>query len=136
MYRYWFPLRMMAIRDGNGHYAALARRYEARAASLSSYLLYPELRAPLPADQPLPENFSRLMPEAKALRVRRGAISATAVLNGSNRFFTFRNGNAMIEAVRFASAFFGKGQFKDFTWTKKAMPSGCASRSPGPTTSR
>lgn len=119
MYRYWFPLRLLAIRDGNGQYATLARRYEARSASLSYYLLYPELLAPLPADKPLPDDYVRLMPEAQALRVRRGSLSATALLNGGNRFFTFRNGKAVIEAVRFASAFFGKGQFKDYEWAKE-----------------
>jgi hypothetical protein len=43
------------------------------------------------------------------VRYRRGPMSAT-ILNEDPTFFTLRNGDAAIEFVRFATAFFGKGQ--------------------------
>lgn len=111
MRRYWFPLRFMALRNRDGRFAALARRYEPAYASLALYYEYPELRAALPPDAPLPENYRKRFDELGITRIRRGAVSATVIGNGNSRFFTLRNGGCVINAVRFASAFFGKGQF-------------------------
>ncbi len=110
MRRYWFPLYYLAVRDNNGRYAALARQYAGHA-SLSMSMIYPELRQPLPASEPLPDNYVREMNAINTARIRRGPRSATVLWNRVNRFFTFRNGGCVVEGVRFASAFFGKGQF-------------------------
>ncbi len=120
MDRYWFPLRYLAILDGNGQWAALARQTEERGGSVSEYLRYPELRRPLPAEQPLPENYHRLMNVLKIARIRRGAWDATVQMNGNSRFLTLRCGSCAIEGVRFASAFFGKGQFRPGAWAPVA----------------
>ena len=78
---------------------------------LSALLEYPELAAPLPASAPLPEDYEKWFPLAGLARIRRGALDATMVLNGNSRFFSARKGAAVINAVRFATSFFGKGQF-------------------------
>jgi hypothetical protein len=107
---YWFPLTYLAVVDQDGQFAALARRSEA-GARLSALLEYPELSRPLPAAAALPVDFERAFPEVGLARIRRGPLSATLVLGGASRFFALRYGDAVIEGVRFASAFFGKGQF-------------------------
>jgi hypothetical protein len=108
---YWFALKYMALQDGDGRFNALARRWLPRAAGLSALMEYPELLEPGPPDAPLPDDYERSMPALGIVRLRRGPRSATLLLGGGSRFFTFRNGGAIVHAVRFASAFFGKGQF-------------------------
>ncbi|MBI4890809.1 MAG: hypothetical protein HY821_09320 [Acidobacteria bacterium] len=116
MERYWLPLRYLAILDNNGQLAELTRRVEEKAGSLSAYLRYPLLSKPLPASQPLPDNFHKLMPVLEIARTRRGPVSATFMMGGNSRFFTMRRGKCVVEALRFSSAFFGKGQFKPTKW--------------------
>jgi len=110
MSRYWFPLRYTAIQMADGRLATLVNTIEAKAASLSLYLQYPQLQRALPEPAPLPEDFQIFMPVLGVGRIRRGDVSATAVLN-SSRCLSLRKGAAVVEAIRFASAFFGKGQF-------------------------
>ncbi len=114
---YWFPLTYMALTDRDGRLATLAMR-AADGARLSALLEYPELSQPLPAPLPLPESFEQELKEIGIARIRRGPLSATLVLGGSSRFFTMRHGDAVLEGVRFATAFFGKGQFVPETAVK------------------
>jgi hypothetical protein len=51
------------------------------------------------------------MPALQVARIRRQALSATVLLQGSSRLLTLRHGGAVLDGVRMASAFFGKGQF-------------------------
>ncbi len=112
---YWFPLQYLAVHDGDGRYATLAQHFAPRAASLTTLMEYPELQTAVDT-APVPDDYIKLLPAIEALRIRHGAMSATMLLRGDSRFLTFRRGSAVIEAVRFASAFFGKGQFVPSTW--------------------
>jgi hypothetical protein len=105
---YWLALRYLAVKDRNGVYETLARQYQP---SLADLMEYPELTAPGPDPAPVPDNYEKLYPFLKIARVRRGLTSATILLEGNSRFFSLHRGDAVIEAVRFSSAFFGKGQF-------------------------
>jgi hypothetical protein len=107
---YWFPLTYLAVKDRNGQLAMLARQFGPTSATLSALLEYPELSRALPASEPLPDNFEKRYLYTGIARIRRRLLSATINLN-SSRFFTLRYGDAVIEGVRFASAFFGKGQY-------------------------
>ena len=108
---YWFPLTYLALVDRDGQFAALSRRAAVAGARLSEILEYPQLTDALVADALLPEDFERPMPAIGITRVRRGPLSATMILGRSSRLATFRYGDAVVEGVRLASAFFGKGQF-------------------------
>jgi hypothetical protein len=117
---YWFSLTYMAVRDQDGQLSALADAAGSAGARLSALLEYPELSQPLPSPRPLPDNFERAFDEIGIARIRRGPLSATLVLGGSSRFLTLRYGDAVMEGVRFATSFFGKGQFIPETATKRA----------------
>ena len=107
---YWFPLTWLALADGDRRLAAMARM-AADGVRLSTLLEYPELSQPLPPSDALPDDFEKDFPELGIVRIRRGRTSATLILGGSSRLLTLRHGASIIEGVRFASAFFGKGQF-------------------------
>jgi hypothetical protein len=113
---YWLALRYLAVKDGNGVYETLARQHQP---SLADLMEYPELTAAGPEPKPVPDNYEKLYPFLKVARVRRGLTSATVLLDGNSRFFSLHRGDAVIEAVRFSSAFFGKGQFVPSRGEKK-----------------
>ena len=108
---YWFALAYLAKHDKNGQFATLARHFAPTRAGLSALLEYPELMEDGPPPQPISENYRRPFPHNRFIRVRKGSVSATILAGDRSRFFTLRNGNCVINAVRFASAFFGKGMF-------------------------
>ncbi len=108
MGNYWLALRYLALKDGNGQYETLARRH---APGLGELMEHDELTQTGPEPAPVPEDYEKHFPFLHVSRIRRGLTSATILEKGNSRFFTLRRGEAVIEAVRFASAFFGKGQF-------------------------
>lgn len=118
MASFWFPLQYLAVKDGNGQFASLADHLAPQSASLAAYMEYPEMAGRKPAPAPLPESFEREMKSLGIVRVRRGPVSAT-LFSDNPAFFALHNGDVAIEAIRFASAFFGKGQFLAPTIEKK-----------------
>jgi len=113
--RYYYSYRTLALLDGNGRFAAMARQIEqAERPHLTSewpaFLEEPGLQQPLPAVAPLPADYVRVFSYSGLARIRRGPVSATILADNSS-LFSLRKGTAALEAVRLASAFFGKGQF-------------------------
>jgi len=108
---YWLSLRYMAIRDQNGQYASMLRFIEPDHIRLASLMEYPDLRKDPPAPAALPDNFEKYYPLSKVTRIRRGKASVTIMHEGNSRWLSIRHGRAVVNAVRFATAFFGKGQF-------------------------
>ena len=119
MGRYWFPLRYFAVREGNRQFSALERHFAATNGSLSVLMEYPELEKPGPEPLAPPDDYEKQFPALGLARIRHGLTSATLLLNGNNRFVTLRRGDAVVNAVRFATAFFGKGQFVPDTAEKR-----------------
>jgi len=115
MARYYFAYRSMALEDRNGRFAAMTREIERSARSqlrgeLSTFLSDPAFGRDLPPDEALPTDYAKFFAYSSLARIRRGTSSGT-ILAGNTTLFSFRKGSAALEAVRFASAFFGKGQF-------------------------
>ena len=115
---YWFSLTYMAVADRDGVFASMARQ-AAEGVRLSGLLEYPELSQSLPASQPLPSDYEKMFSEIGIARIRRGPLSATLALGGSSRLLSLRYGDAVVEGVRFATSFFGKGQFVPDTGAKQ-----------------
>lgn len=114
---YWLPLAYLAVHDNNGQYARLANTFKSRA-SLGWLLEYPELaKLSSIAEKPLPEDYRKHFPVIGVSRIRHGAMSAS-VFEKTPLFFAIRKGEAVINGVRFASAFFGKGQFRGESFQK------------------
>ena len=114
MARYYYSYRTLALHDGNGRFAAMCRQIErtarAQIGELAAFLTEPALLRALPADAPLPTDYAKHFTYSALARIRRGAASAT-ILAHNTTLFSFRKNAAALEAVRFATAFFGKGQF-------------------------
>lgn len=107
--RYWFPAKYLAVKDGNGLYESFAQA-GIDGQQLSLLLEYPELQQTVAA-KPLPDNYRKVFPVVGIARVRRGLTSATMQFTGGDRVFCLRRGNVVMNGVRFATSFFGKGQF-------------------------
>ena len=116
---YWFPLTFLAVSDQDGQLSTMAREAAGQGVQLSALLEYPELLEPLPEPVPLPSDFEKPFAEVGIARFRRGPLSATVVLGASSRLLTLRYGGAVMEGLRFATSFFGKGQFVPHTAEKR-----------------
>jgi len=122
MARYYMSYRYLAVHDNNGRFAAMTRWIERVALpqlggigtagwlELASFMTVPMLRQPLPPDSPLPTDYVKVFTGSRLARIRRGMMSST-VLAENTTILSFHKGSAVLEVVRFASAFFGKGQF-------------------------
>jgi hypothetical protein len=112
---YYYPYRYMALHDNNSGFAAMALYMEKTyPRDLVSWLLYlledTSLLLPLPQPSLLPSNYVKEFPYSDLIRFRRDDLDATIIARNP-AFFSFYKGNAVLQGVRLAAAFFGKGQF-------------------------
>lgn len=137
VWEYYYPYRYLAILDGNGTYAAVARWIEREfleelgnaatnmSSPLSVMLEFPELTRALPPEKPLPAAYAKVFPLSSQARLKRGPYTAT-VFGGTDwyeglgfgsgistnpTFFKMRKGAAILESVRMAPSFFSTGFF-------------------------
>lgn len=113
---YYYPYRYFAIKDQNGTYAAMCEMIEKTAGKkigsfLDYYLTDPTLWAPLPAAKPYPVEYVKTFPNSGLVRIRKTSWDSTLIAKNPV-WLTFMNGNAVLQGMRFASSFFGKGQFQ------------------------
>ncbi len=117
--RYWHPLAVLAKRDNNPVFRTLARHYAVDAVGLGQLMLEPELVNLEGPGAPVPDNYEKMFPRMGVARVRRGLTSATVFTKDKSSFFSLRRGDAVINSVRFATGFFGKGQFKPSEFARR-----------------
>ena len=112
---YYYAYRYMGLLDNDAVFAGAVQYIEAntKPESLSSYLPYfledITLKRDLSYSTALPTHYFKYFPYSNIVRIRKGNYDAT-VLADSATLFTFTKGKAVLQAVRWASAFFGKGQ--------------------------
>ena len=134
---FWMQYRELAIRDGDGRFAAVARLLRERGAGqilgetplgdrLAQVLDQPELARELPPSAPLPTDFEHHDDSCRLVRVRRGDSTATIFggtdlphvhtlssgLSGNPTFFRMRKGAAILDSLRLAPQFFSLGHFR------------------------
>ena len=116
MENYWYAYRYMSILDKNGEFAKISQEIQAQGPlTLGFWLAYlledAGLSKPLPPSCALPDHYLKEFYHSDLIRIRSENMDAT-ILSDNPIFLTFFKGNAALESVRLASAFFGKGQFK------------------------
>ncbi|MPY58414.1 hypothetical protein [Streptomyces spongiae] len=134
---FWMQYRELAIRYGDGRFAAVARLLRERGAGqtmgetplgdrLAQVLDQPELARRLPEAADLPTDFEHHDASCGLVRVRRGART-TSIFGGTDfpdvraissglssnpTFFKMRKGAAVLDSVRLAPQFFSLGHFR------------------------
>jgi hypothetical protein len=137
IYEYYSQYRLLAVLDNNGVFASMARYIEKNfmkelagmVTDMNSPLVYlleePLFGAKLPELKPLPDNYEKVFPNSKLVRIRRGDVTAT--INGGNdaglgygfasglamnpAFFRMTKGKAVLDSIRMTPAFFSTGFF-------------------------
>jgi hypothetical protein len=121
---YYYPYRYLAMLDKNGSYAAMCKLIEETAGGkiggFLDYLLADStLWEALPPAQALPVSYVKSFPISGLVRIRRNRRDATLIAKNPV-WFTFMKGQAVVQGVRFATSFFGKGQFQ----SEEVQPNG------------
>ena len=122
---YYYPYRYLALHDQNAVYAGMCRLIEETAGNkISGFLDYflsdASLWRQLPTSKTLPVSYVKTFPNSGLIRIRRGNWDSTLIAKNPV-WLTFVKGNAVLQGMRFASSFFGKGQFQtdDLVKTEK-----------------
>ena len=120
---YYYACRYLAILDSDGQMAELCRIIEKKNPNVANGKLIDILQAPLlwkelPATKPLPISYAKAFPYSGVARIRRNDWDATILSNNAG-WLTFHKEKVMLQAMRVASSFFGKGQFQSTEITQE-----------------
>lgn len=112
---YYYAARYMALLDNDGEMAAICRLIERDNKNsihgiLNHYLEDPSQWKELPPVKTLPTNYVKSFPYSGVVRIRKENWDTTILSNNAG-WLTFHKGNAVLQAMRIATSFFGKGQF-------------------------
>jgi hypothetical protein len=120
---YYYACRYLAILDNDGQMAELCRIIEKKNPKVFNGklidLLHDEfLWKELPPSKPLPTSYAKAFPYSGVARIRRNDWDATILSNNAG-WLTFHKEKVMLQAMRVASSFFGKGQFQSTEITQE-----------------
>jgi len=114
--RYYYTYKYFAIKDGNAVFAAVCDLIEEqmpeKISRFISFLLEdPIFEKSLPASAGIPDNYFKRFSHSGVFRIRRGTTDIS-VIEQNPTFLSFMKGNAVMQSMRLAAAFFGsRGQF-------------------------
>ena len=113
---YYYSYRYLALLDKNGEYATMCKQIEKRGfsnllGSLDNFLENSFLWNELPNNLPVPISYAKAFPLSGVARIRRNHWDAT-ILSNNAAWLTFHKGDAVLQGMRVAASFFGKGQFQ------------------------
>ncbi len=116
MENYYYACRYMSLMDNDGEMAAMCRLIESTSFHklvdfLNYFLEDPSIWKELPASKPLPVSYVKSFPYSGVVRIRRNQWDTT-ILSNNPGWLTFHKENAVLQAMRVATSFFGKGQFQ------------------------
>ncbi len=117
MENYYYASRYMALLDNDGEMAAICRLIEKTSGLkppqqfLDYFLAEPFLWKELPSEKALPVSYVKNFPYSGVVRIRRGEWDTTLLSNNAG-WLTFHKTNAILQGMRIAASFFGKGQFQ------------------------
>lgn len=116
MDNYYYACRYLALLDNDGEMAAMCRLIEKTASDkltgqLDYFLSDPFLWKELPPVKAMPVSYAKDFPYSGVVRIRRGEWDTTLLANNPG-WLTFHKGNAVLQGMRIAASFFGKGQFQ------------------------
>jgi len=114
--RYYYSYKYFAIKEGNSVFAAVCDLIEEqmpeKISRFISFLLEdPIFEESLPRPAGIPDNYFKRFSHSGVFRIRRGATDIS-VIEQNPTFLSFMKGNAVMQSMRLAAAFFGsRGQF-------------------------
>jgi hypothetical protein len=113
---YYYPYRYLAMLDQSGTYSTMCALIEKTAGTkiggfLDYFLTDPTIWKALPPGKPVPVDYVKTFPNSGLVRIRRNNRDSTLIAKNPV-WLTFMNGTAVLQGMRFASSFFGKGQFQ------------------------
>lgn len=114
--RYYLAYNYLALLDKNARYAGMVNYIRETVSvgnllyMLPQFIANPSLLEDLPAPVPPPTMYHRHFRHSDMVRVREDRVDMS-IITDNPVFLTYFKGDAALEGVRLASAFFGKGQF-------------------------
>ncbi|MFK7921976.1 MAG: hypothetical protein AB8H47_08465 [Bacteroidia bacterium] len=114
--KYYLAYRYFAIEDNNPQFAAVCELIEKEMPErIISYILPliedPIFKENIKAVGKIPDDYFKRFEHSGLFRIRRGAIDIS-VIEQNPTFLSFRKGAAVMQSMRLAASFFGRGQFQ------------------------